>query len=180
MNIIKEFIYRLRGDYTTERLIKMGLTVGKNFKRLNGTTLDPSHCWLIEIGDDVTLAPNVTVLAHDASMWTALGYTKIAPVKIGNRVFVGAGTVILPGVQIGDDVIIGANSTVTKSIPNGCVYAGNPARLIRKTDDFLSYHEETMKKAHCYGEEYTLRLNIDSTKKQQMKNELAKESGYVK
>lgn len=180
MNIIKEFIYRLRGDYTTERLIKMGLVVGNNFKRLHGTILDPSHCWLITIGDDVTLAPNVHILAHDASMWTAFGYTKIAPVTIGNRVFIGAGTVVLPGVNIGNDVIIGANSTVTKDIPDGCVYAGNPARFIKSIADFLSEHENMIKSSPCYGEEYTLREAIDDTKKTQMKNDLKGKTGYVK
>ena len=54
MNFIKSIIYRLRGDYTTERLVKMGLVVGKNFCRMNGVILDPSHCWLIKIGDSVT------------------------------------------------------------------------------------------------------------------------------
>ena len=44
MNIIKEILYRIRGEYTTEKLIKMGLKVGSNFKRLNGVILDPSHC----------------------------------------------------------------------------------------------------------------------------------------
>ena len=77
MNWIKEFVYRLRGEYTTERLIKMGMKVGKNFGRLNGVILDPSHCWLIEIGDNVTMAPRVHVLCHDASTKQFLGYTKI-------------------------------------------------------------------------------------------------------
>ena len=59
MNIIKEFVYRFRGEYTTEKLMTMGMQVGRNFKRLNGVILDPSHCWLIEIGDNVTMAPRV-------------------------------------------------------------------------------------------------------------------------
>ena len=95
MSIIKEFIYRLRGDYTTEKLIKMGLKVGKNFGRLNGVILDPSHCWLIEIGDNVTMAPRVHILAHDASTKTFLDYTKIGKVTIGNNVFIGADSVVL-------------------------------------------------------------------------------------
>ena len=67
MSIIKEILYRIRGEYTTEKLISMGMKVGKNFGRLHGVILDPSHCWLIEIGDDVTMAPRVHVLCHDAS-----------------------------------------------------------------------------------------------------------------
>ena len=77
MNPLKEFVYRLRGEYTTERLVSMGMHVGKDFKRLKGVILDPSHCWLIDIGDRVTMAPGVHILCHDASTKTALGYTKI-------------------------------------------------------------------------------------------------------
>lgn len=50
MNPLKEFVYRLRGEHTTERLVSMGMHVGKDFKRLKGVILDPSHCWLIDIG----------------------------------------------------------------------------------------------------------------------------------
>ena len=100
MNLIKELIYRFRGDFTTEKLISMGMMVGKNFKRLHGTILDPSHCWLIEIGDNVTMAPRVHILCHDASTKTFLGYTKIGRVTIGDNVFIGAGTVVLPGVTM--------------------------------------------------------------------------------
>ena len=117
MNWLKEFVYRFRGEYTTEKLIKMGMKVGKNFGRLNGVILDPSHCWLIEIGDNVTLAPRVHILCHDASTKQFLGYTKIGRVTIGDNVFVGADTVVLPGVTIGNNVVIGANSTVTHDVP---------------------------------------------------------------
>ena len=53
MGILKEILYRIRGEYTTEKLISMGMKVGKNFGRLHGVILDPSHCWLIEIGDKI-------------------------------------------------------------------------------------------------------------------------------
>ena len=49
--------------------------------------LDPSHCWMIEIGDDVTMAPRVHVLCHDASTKVHLGYTKIGKVKIGKTMY---------------------------------------------------------------------------------------------
>ena len=105
MNLIKEFIYRIRGEYTTEKLICMGMKVGNHFERLNGVILDPSHCWLIEIGENVTLAPRVHILCHDASTKNFLGYTKIGRVTIGNNVFIGAETVIMPGVTIGLSLI---------------------------------------------------------------------------
>lgn len=124
---LREFVYRLRGEYTTEKLISMGMKVGKNFGRLNGVILDPSHCWLIEIGDNVTMAPRVHILCHDASTKTFLNYTKIGRVTIGNNVFIGAGSIVLPGVTIGNNVVIGAGSIVTHDIPDGTVAMGTPA-----------------------------------------------------
>ena len=153
MGFLKEFVYRLRGEYTTEKLVKMGLKVGQNFGRLNGVILDPSHCWLIEIGDNVTLAPRVHILCHDASTKLFLGYTKIGRVTIGDNVFIGAGTIILPGVTIGSNVVIGANSTVTHDIPENSVAVGSPARVIKSLDNYLAKEQERMQISRKYGEE---------------------------
>ena len=87
----------------------------------DGCILDPGHVFLITIGDNVTFAPRVHILAHDASTKELTGYTKIAPVNIGNNVFIGANSTVLMGVNIGDNVIVGANSLVSKDIPDGCV-----------------------------------------------------------
>lgn len=179
MQIIKELLYRIRGEYTTEKLISMGMKVGKNFGRLNGVILDPSHCWLIEIGDNVTLAPRVHILCHDASTKQFLNYTKIGKVKIGDNVFIGAESVVLPNVKIGSNVIIGANSTVTKDIPDGVVAAGNPAKIICTIEEYLSRHDENMRKVPVYGEDYTLRGALSKEKKLQMIRELENTIGYV-
>lgn len=179
MSLLKEFIYRLRGEYTTEKLIKMGMQVGKNFGRLNGVILDPSHCWLIKMGDNVTLAPRVHILCHDASTKTHLGYTKIGKVTIGDNVFIGAESVVLPNVTIGSNVIIGANSTVTKNIPDNVVAAGNPAKIICSLEEYLQTHREQMEKAPVYDESYTLRGNLTEDKKQKMIEELEDKIGYI-
>lgn len=179
MQIIKELLYRIRGEYTTEKLISMGMKVGKNFGRLNGVILDPSHCWLIEIGDNVTLAPRVHILCHDASTKQFLNYTKIGKVKIGDNVFIGAESVVLPNVRIGDNVIIGANSTVTKDIPDGVVAAGNPAKVICGIDEYLERHKKNMEEVPVYGEDYTLRGNLTVEKKVQMIQDLENTIGYV-
>ena len=176
---LKNLIYRMRGTYTVEQLVKMGLTVGENFNPQLGTTLDPSHCWLITIGDDVTMAPNVQVLAHDASTFKGLGYTRIGRVEIGNRVFVGAGTIILPNVVIGNDVVIGAGSVVTHSIESGMVCAGNPARVICTREEFINKHKEKMKQLPVYDESYTLRGDITEEKKKEQKEALNNHGGYV-
>ena len=179
MNFIKELLYRLRGEYTTEKLISMGMKVGKNFGRLNGVILDPSHCWLIEIGDNVTMAPRVHVLCHDASTKTFLNYTKIGRVTIGNNVFVGAETVILPNVTIGSNVIIGANSTVTRDIPDNSVVAGSPARVLCSLHEYLAKEKERMNNSPCYGEEFTLRGNVSYENRMKQKEELKDTMGYI-
>lgn len=179
MSTIHTFLSRLRGEVTTEELIRRGLKVGVNFKRLNQVIIDDSHTWLIELGDDVTLAPRVHILAHDASTKTHLGYTKIGRVTIGNRVFIGAESVILPGVTIGDDVIIGANSTVTHDIPAGSVAVGSPARVICTIEEYLNKERERMKTAPVYGEEYTMRGNVTEDLRQKQREELLHTGGYV-
>lgn len=178
MNFIKEMIYRLRGEYTTEHLIKRGLQVGSNFNRLNGVILDPSHCWLIEIGNNVTLAPRVHILCHDASTKQFLGKTKIGKVKIGDNVFVGANTTILPNVKIGSNVIIGANSVITNDVEDGTVVVGNPGKVLCSIDDYLKKERQRMDSAPIFDDTYTLN-NISEEKKLKQKELLLNKIGYI-
>ena len=154
--LLKEFVFRMRGEYTTEKLIKMGMTVGTHFGREEHVILDPSFCWLISIGDYVTLAPNVVILCHDASTRKFLGYTKCGLVNIGNHVFVGAGSYILPGVTIGDNVIIGANSTVTHDVPSNCVYAGSPAAFVMTLEEYIKKNRQRMEQSPFFDRTYSL------------------------
>lgn len=179
MSFIKELLYRIRGEFTTEKLISMGMKVGKNFKRLNGVILDPGHCWLIEIGDNVTMAPRVHILAHDASTKTFLDYTKIGRVTIGNNVFIGAESVVLPGVTIGNNVVVGANSTVTHDVPDNTVVAGTPAKVICTLDEYLQKEKNRMVDAPVYDDSYTLRKDVSMDKRMQQKAELTDKIGFI-
>ena len=105
---------------------------------MDGVIIDAMHCYHITIGDKVTLAPRVHILAHDASTAKFIKAVRCANVVIGNEVFVGAGTIILPGVHIGNRVIIGAGSVVTKDIPENKVAVGNPAKVICTLNDYLA------------------------------------------
>lgn len=143
--LIRKMLEYLRGEpQHLDKLIKRGLKIGKNFKRMGGVIIDSSHCYHITIGDNVILAPRVHILAHDSSFGLFTGKTRAANVVIGNNVFVGAGTIILPGVHIGNRVIIGAGSIVTKDIPDNSVAAGNPAKVICPIDEYLEKEKAKM------------------------------------
>lgn len=136
--LVRKILAYLRGEpQDLDKLLKRGLKIGKDFCRMGGVIIDPSHCYHITIGDNVTLAPRVHVLAHDSSTFPYLGKTRVANVTIGNDVFVGAGSIVLPGVHIGNDVIIGAGSVVTRDIPDNSVAVGNPAKVICSTDAYI-------------------------------------------
>jgi maltose O-acetyltransferase len=155
--MFKYILNLLRGEQSLDKLLKRGLVIGKNFKRMGGCIIDPSHCWHIEIGDDVILAPNVHIIAHDASTKIFLNYTRVANVKIGNRVFIGAGSIILPGVTIGDDVVIGAGSVVNKDIPSNSLAVGMPAKVISTLTAYIDKEKANINKDNCFSSEFTLR-----------------------
>jgi maltose O-acetyltransferase len=157
MKIITKILSRIRGEQQLQKLILRGLKVGKNITRMSGVIIDPSHCWHIEIGNDVILAPNVHILAHDASTKIFLNHTRIANVVIGNRVFIGAGAIVLPGVTIGNNVVIGAGSVVSKNIPSNSVAVGSPAQVICTLDVYLEKEKLKMNSDNVFGSEFTLR-----------------------
>jgi len=177
--LLRSVLFRIRADHTTEALVALGLQVGRNFNRLHGVILDPAHCWLISIGDNVTMAPRVHVLAHDASTFQFLGFTRIGRVRIGSNVFIGADSVVLPGVTVGDNVIIGANSTVSRDIPPSSVAVGSPARVVASLEAYLERARALMKVRPTYGEEFTLRGGVDAKRKSKMIEELSDGPGYV-
>lgn len=118
--------------------------VGKNFySNFNLTVVDDAD---IYIGDSVMIAPNVVIATGTHPICPELRervYQYNLPVHIGNRVWIGAGSIILPGVTIGDDSVIGAGSVVTKDIPSGVVAVGNPCRVLRNIDqhDYEYYYK---------------------------------------
>lgn len=177
--VLYEMYYRLFRISPIKKYKRRGLVVGKNFNMQKEVIIDSSHTWHIEIGDDVTLAPRVHILAHDASTQQYLNYVRLGKVKIGSRVFVGAGSIILPGVTIGDDVIIGAGSVVTRDIEGGHVAAGNPAKIVSSMDTFVTKRRNEMNSSPCFGEEYTIRKNVSDEMKKEMNEKMINGIGYI-
>ena len=85
----------------------------------------------IEIGENVAISHDVTIMDSDAHEGLWKGYKKTKPIKIGNHVWIGTRATILKGVTIGDNAIIAAGSVVTKDVPSNTVVAGVPAKVIK-------------------------------------------------
>lgn len=97
----------------------------------------------VTIGDDVKAGFGVHIMDTDFHALDPedrrgphdMLLRRCAPVSIGNNVFIGAGTFILKGVSIGDNAVIGARSVVARSIPANEIWAGNPARRLRRVGE---------------------------------------------
>lgn len=87
--------------------------------------LDTTHPSGIHVGEESYIAFGAAILTHDMTRGLYLD------TRVGRHCFVGARSLILPGVTIGDGCIVGAGSIVTKSVPPRCIVGGNPARIIR-------------------------------------------------
>lgn len=137
----------IRGQ-TIAQLRKKGAIIGENVKLLS-STIDVHTSCLVEIGDNVTIT-NAIIQAHDASTKLYLGYTKIAKTIIGSNVFIGMGSIILPGSCIGKDVIIGAGSVVRGLIPDNSVVIGNPAKVICTCEEYINKNRKKMEESQIY------------------------------
>jgi len=121
---------QLRGNRTLERQLREGLQLGQRSFVADEAFLDPGRPWLITIGSDSFISPHVIIFTHDSGLYYHGGLTRIGRVDIGDRVFVGPGALILPGVQIGDGSIIEAGAVVRTAIPAGSYVAGNPGAVV--------------------------------------------------
>lgn len=152
---------------------KKGVNIGENCHFFN-CNLDCARGYLIEIGNNCTLT-NCTILTHDASTQLWLKKTKVGYVKIGDNTFIGWGVIILPNVKIGKNCIIGAGSVVLKDIPDNCVAAGNPCKVISSIEDFQNKHNKMLKIKPIFTKHY---LNKTQKEKEEEKNILKDTFGY--
>lgn len=125
----------IRGTVRASRAL--GCSIGEDCRILSDIVT--SEPWLVTVGDRVTVSSGVRFITHDGTGWLYRDEKgrryRYAPVSIGSDVFIGAGATILPGVTVGNRCVVGAGSVVTKSVPDGTVVAGNPARPLRTWDE---------------------------------------------
>ena len=116
----------------------LGVKFGRNCKLINPKY--GSEPYLITIGDNVTLS-NVSFITHDGSCRLFRdkypNFDIIKPIKIGSNVFIGYGTILMPGSKISDNSIVGAGSLVIGVIESESVYAGRPAKRISSIKEWL-------------------------------------------
>jgi len=122
----------------------LGLRVSNNVKIFKNVDFG-SEPFLINIGKFSVITSGCRFITHDGSYSVVRNLDKSSneyfnTIVIGDNVFIGLNSIILPGVKIGNNVIIGAGSVVTKSIPDNSVVAGNPAKILTSINEFMAKH----------------------------------------
>lgn len=134
------------------------VTIGNDTIIYNCKFSSSSKGDFFEIGDNCTLT-GVNFLGHDASPSLFINKLKtdLPPyypgsrqsfrdkIVIGNNVFIGVNTIILPGVHIGNNIIIGAGSVVTKSLEDNGVYCGVPCKKVMNIEEYIKNYEEKLR-----------------------------------
>lgn len=113
----------------------------------SSTNFDGTNYSLFTIGDNVVISSECRFLTHDFSISRAVvaygdkysrEFPLVKPIYIGNNTFIGARTILLPGVKIGNNVIIGAGSVVRGNIPDNSIVVGNPAKIVGNVNEWYS------------------------------------------
>ena len=143
MNRIFNFVYKLLIN-KYKYAAKCGVKLGK------GTTISGKDHWsteayLIVIGNNCRIASGVRFFTHGGGMMGRVEYPDydfFGKINVGNNVYFGANSLIMPGVTIGNDVLVAAGAVVTKSIPDGMVVGGNPAKIIGTVKAFIEKNKK--------------------------------------
>lgn len=121
----------------------LGVRVGENVRFYGiSRSMFGSEPWMIKIGNNCYITAGVQFVNHDGGTLILRKYEPklewTAPITIGNDVYIGLRSIILPNVRIGNRCVIGAGSVVTKDIPDNSVFAGVPARFICSVDEYYA------------------------------------------
>lgn len=114
--------------------------------------------WCVTLGNNVHITDEVMFVCHDGG---TLIYRHIVPdleitkpITVGDNVYIGTRSTIMPGVHIGNNVIIAAGAVVTRDLPDNGVYGGVPARLIKSADEYFEkIKRESLHLGHLKGKE---------------------------
>ena len=155
LKAIQKVLFGFTTIFTRLTLKLMGVKVGKNLTAFLVTTIESpqnvtigNNVWMsknvalyaangISIGNDVVIAKDVSFVSANHGFKDKAKKinqqtmeTGIAPIVVGNDVWIGEKAIILKAVTVGDGAVVGAGAVVTKDVPAYAVVAGNPARII--------------------------------------------------
>ncbi len=129
--------------YKLQKYRMHGARIGDGVRAFSPITSAESY--LISVGNNVTIATGVRFITHDNSAIKIYDDATdfVGPITIGNNVFIGAYSILLPGITIADNCIIGAGSVVIRSCTEpGTIIAGNPAKPIGTVDKMREKYSE--------------------------------------
>lgn len=122
--------YYSRGISAFHRM--RGSEIGDNTLISKSAILDRANPKGIHIGSNTRIYIEAMILAHEYARGAMDEYSMWCDTYIGNNCVIGGRAMIMPGVKIGNHVYVGLGSIVTHDVPDHCIVAGNPARIIRK------------------------------------------------
>jgi len=176
----RSLLGRLRGYPDRRWLVRHGLTLGRDVYIDDFAAFDHGFLWLISIDDEAVLSAGVRIVAHDGSTKHWTGYIRVGRVHIGRRVYIGAHSIVLPGVTIGDHAIVGAGSVVRHDVDPGSIVLGNPAVEVGTVEDFTAKHLSQIAERPCYPRAgFSAYEYVTSENMQKMRKDLADGCGYV-
>lgn len=123
--------------FTSKVISPSKITFGSRTPGLsNGCHIDGRNG--IAFGENVWVGPKVSIISMNHDVNNYYKYSQCEPISIGKNSWLGANSIILPGVKLGDHTIVAAGAIVTKSFPEGNqVLAGIPAKVIKKLEDYV-------------------------------------------
>lgn len=133
LNLYKKFFWNFE-----KRALDAGVKMGAN--NFIDSVFWSSEPYLITIGCNCAITSGVKFFTHGGARVARIKYPNFdifGKVSIGNHVYIGTNSLIMPGVIIGDNVLVAAGSVVTKSVPSNVVIGGNPAKILCSIDDYI-------------------------------------------
>ena len=109
-----------------------GCDIGNNCRISKSAIIDRVYPKGIHIGNNTRVLIEAMILSHDFERAQMEGFPMRCDTYIGSNCVIGGRAMIMPGVHIGNHVYVAGGSIVTRSMPDHCIVAGNPARIVRK------------------------------------------------